>query len=144
MNRVVSMVELKRPLIRTAIWFLEQSMKNVKNGTTPAIIRTPHTDPTPRGSFLGLGLGCAQNASKDGAGLHTVRGQGGPFMRFRGGEFSTGTMRNFQPELTQNSFLMQKPNKRALRRVVSPGVNTADSSSANRSVGEYTASKWVC
>ena len=25
-------------------------------------------------------------------------------MKFRGGEFSTGTMRNFQPELTTNSF----------------------------------------
>src|SRR2546430_853593 len=53
-----------------------------------------------RGSFLGLGLRSAQSAPKDGAGLHSVRGQGGPFMRFRGGEFSTGTMRNFQPELT--------------------------------------------
>src|ERR1700704_3117931 len=53
-----------------------------------------------RGSFLGLGLRSAPSAPKDGAGLHSVRGQGGPFMRFRGGEFSTGTMGNFQPELT--------------------------------------------
>ena len=43
-----------------------------------------------RGSFLGLGLRSAQSAPKDGAGLHSVRGQGGPFMRLRGGEFSTG------------------------------------------------------
>jgi hypothetical protein len=43
-----------------------------------------------RGPFLGLGLRYAQNAPKGGAGLHSVRGQGGPFMRFRGGEFSTG------------------------------------------------------
>src|SRR5437016_2610690 len=50
-----------------------------------------------RGSFLGLGLRYAQRAPKDGAGLHSVRGQGGPFMRFRGGEFSTGTTGNFQP-----------------------------------------------
>jgi hypothetical protein len=33
--------------------------------------------------------------------LHSVRGQGVPIMKFRGGEFSTGTMGNFQPELTQ-------------------------------------------
>jgi len=31
----------------------------------------------------------------------SVRGQGGPFMKLRGGEFSTGTTGNFQPELTQ-------------------------------------------
>src|ERR1035438_5041090 len=53
-----------------------------------------------RGSFLGLGLRCAQNAPKDGAGLHSVRGQGGLFMKLRGGEFSTGTTGNFQSELT--------------------------------------------
>src|SRR5579863_4039242 len=41
-----------------------------------------------------------QNAPKGGAGLHSVRGQGSPFMKFRGGEFSTGTTGNFQPELT--------------------------------------------
>jgi len=28
-------------------------------------------------------------------------------MRFRGGEFSTGTMGNFQPELTQPGFIAQ-------------------------------------
>ena len=37
---------------------------------------------------------------EDGAGLHSVRGHGGPFMSFKGGEFSTGTTGNFQPELT--------------------------------------------
>src|SRR5437870_5315419 len=49
---------------------------------------------------LGLGLRFAQNAPKDGAGLRSVRGQGSAFLRFRGGEFSTGTMGNFQPVLT--------------------------------------------
>ena len=34
-------------------------------------------------------------------GLHSVRGQGGPLMKLEGGEFSTGTMGNFQPELTR-------------------------------------------
>src|SRR5262249_47284999 len=53
-----------------------------------------------RSSFLGLGLRYAQNAPKNGAGLHSIRGQGGPFMKLRGGEFSTGTTGNFQPELT--------------------------------------------
>jgi len=43
-----------------------------------------------RSSFLGLGLRYAQNAPKGGAGLHSVRGQGGPFMKLKGGEFSTG------------------------------------------------------
>ena len=56
-----------------------------------------------RGSFLGLGLRYAQNAPKGGAGLHSVRGQGSPIMRFRGGEFSTGTTGNFQPELTHGA-----------------------------------------
>jgi hypothetical protein len=44
-------------------------------------------------SLLGLGLCYAQNAPKGGAGLHCVRGQGGPFMNFRGGEFSSGVDR---------------------------------------------------
>ena len=47
---------------------------------------------------VGLGLRYAQNAPKGGAGLHSVRGQGSPIMRFRGwgifnrykGEFSAG------------------------------------------------------
>jgi hypothetical protein len=30
-------------------------------------------------------------------------------MKFRGGEFSTGTMRNFQPELTFAYFYPPKP-----------------------------------
>jgi hypothetical protein len=31
-------------------------------------------------------------------------------MKFRGGEFSTGTMRNFQPELTRTSrVLLRRP-----------------------------------
>lgn len=47
-----------------------------------------------------LGLRCAQNAPKDGAELHCVRGQGGSHMTFRGGEFSTGEMGNFNPALT--------------------------------------------
>jgi len=41
MNRAVSILELKRAFIRVAIWSLLQSMKNVRNGTTPAIISTP-------------------------------------------------------------------------------------------------------
>jgi hypothetical protein len=41
-----------------------------------------------------------QNAPKRGAGLHSVRGQGVLFAKFRGGEFSTGTTGNFQLELT--------------------------------------------
>ena len=57
-----------------------------------------------RRSFLGLGLGCAQNAPKNGAGLHSVRGQGGPFLSFKGGEFSTGTTGNLQPELTAHAL----------------------------------------
>jgi tetratricopeptide (TPR) repeat protein len=48
-----------------------------------------------------IGLRYAQNAPKGGAGLHSVRGQGSPIMRFRSGEFPTGTTGNFQPELTQ-------------------------------------------
>src|SRR5205807_9036578 len=55
-------------------------------------------------NFLGLGLRFAQNAPKDGAGLRSVRGQGSAFLRFRGGEFSTGTMGNFQPVLTFRLF----------------------------------------
>jgi len=54
-------------------------------------------------SFLGLGLRYAQSAPEDGAGS-TPSEPRRPFMRFRGGEFSTGTMRNFQPELTQIAF----------------------------------------
>src|SRR4030095_4592661 len=50
--------------------------------------------------LLGLGLRYAQNAPKECAGLHCVRGQGGSFIGFRGGEFSTGEMGNFHPALT--------------------------------------------
>ena len=50
--------------------------------------------------LLGRGLRCAQNAPKSGAGLHCVRGQGASYMNFRGGEFFTGEMGNFQPALT--------------------------------------------
>jgi hypothetical protein len=50
--------------------------------------------------LLGLGLRCAQNAPKDGAGLHCVQGQGGSFTRCLGGEFPTGEMGNFHPALT--------------------------------------------
>src|ERR1019366_5673307 len=43
MNRAASVLEMKRPFVRMAIWSLVQSMKNVRNGTTPAIISAPHT-----------------------------------------------------------------------------------------------------
>src|SRR5206468_2040111 len=75
-----------------------------------------------RGSFLGLGLRSAQTAPKDGAGLHSVRGQGGPFMRFRGGEFSTGTTGNFQPELT---FIQLSPDRASLFWFSSSVVRTS-------------------
>src|ERR1700756_2763666 len=42
----------------------------------------------------------------------SVRGQGGPFMRFRGGEFSTGTMGNFQPELPPFTYCPLLPTRR--------------------------------
>src|ERR1019366_6972969 len=48
MNRAMSILELKSAFIRMSIWSLLQSMKNVRNGTTPAISSTPHTDPAPR------------------------------------------------------------------------------------------------
>jgi hypothetical protein len=35
-------------------------------------------------------------------------------MKFRGGEFPTGTTGNFQPELTQGSFLFREVLKEAL------------------------------
>lgn len=47
------------------------------------------------------------------AGLHSVRRQGSPIMKLRGGEFSTGTTGNFQPELTE-----QVPKEIELDRIV--------------------------
>jgi integrase/recombinase XerD len=92
-------------LVSNAWWML--TLRSKPLATTSATERQMQPTSIPRsgrgggrGSFLGLGLRCAQNAPKDGAGLHSVRGQGGPSMRFRGGEFSTGTKGNFQPELT--------------------------------------------
>ena len=42
-------------------------------------------------------------------------------MRFRGGEFSTGTMRNFQPELTPSlRWSPWEPKKRLARAVFVP------------------------
>ena len=37
-------------------------------------------------------------------------------MRFRGGEFSTGTMRNFQPELTLRGMFLRDQEKTLLMR----------------------------
>ena len=41
-------------------------------------------------------------------------------MSFRGGEFSTGTMGNFQPELTRGSLMIKRiaPARRSLRRLL--------------------------
>jgi hypothetical protein len=69
-----------------------------------------------RVQLLGFGPRCAQNAPKDGARLHSVRAQGGPFIKFRGGEFSTGTMRNFQPELTALARFVASPGQRVTGR----------------------------
>jgi hypothetical protein len=53
-----------------------------------------------RAALLGHRLRSAQNAPQNGAGLHSVCGQGGIFLEFRGGEFSAGEMENFQSALT--------------------------------------------
>jgi DNA replication protein DnaC len=54
-----------------------------------------------RAALLGHRLRSAQNAPQNGAGLHCVCGQGGIFLEFRGGEFSTGEMGSFQSALTE-------------------------------------------
>jgi DNA replication protein DnaC len=64
----------------------ELSAERAPQGRTGASPRTGASGV----QLLGLGLRCAQNAPKDGAGLHCVRGQGGRFIGFRGGEFSSG------------------------------------------------------
>jgi hypothetical protein len=49
-----------------------------------------------------------KNAPQNGAGLHSVCGQGGIFLGFRGGEFSTGEMGNFQSALTVSQVVKSK------------------------------------
>src|SRR5207245_5547157 len=71
-------------------------------------------------NFLGLGLRFAKNAPKDGAGLRSVRGEGSAFLRFRGGEFSTGTMGNFQPVLTVGCVM---PNLSQSSTPTHPGIH---------------------
>jgi hypothetical protein len=56
-----------------------------------------------RAEFLGLGASVTpKSAPKSGPGLHSVRVQGSPIMKSRGGELSTGKTGNFQPDLTRS------------------------------------------